>query len=120
MDGSRNCRSGCSARSATGCGRPPFERLALGVAAWMRYVTGIDEAARANRCARPDGGAVASDRGHGGAVAERLAPALLTVEPIFGRDLPIDPRFVSAVTESLKRLFAVGANRTLAELESLV
>ena len=40
----RSCRSGCSARSAAACAAATaIDRLSLGVAAWMRYVTGIDE-----------------------------------------------------------------------------
>ena len=40
----RSCRSGCSAPSAAASAATTrIDRLSLGVAAWMRYVTGIDE-----------------------------------------------------------------------------
>jgi len=97
----------------------PFDRLALGVAAWMRYVTGIDEAGRAIDVRDPLAEQLRKIADAAGPVAEWLAPALLAVEPIFGRDLPADPRFVEAVTAELRQLFGVGASQAVARIGSL-
>jgi fructuronate reductase len=48
-------------------------------------------------------------------VPERLTPALAALTEIFGNDLPREPRFVTAVTAALGRLYAVGARRAAAE-----
>ena len=42
--------------------------------------------------------------------------AICSCVSFFGSDLPVDPRFVAAVTQALKRLFANGAKRTAAEM----
>ena len=39
----------------------PIDRLVMGVAGWMRYVTGIDEQGQADRRARSAVGAAARD-----------------------------------------------------------
>lgn len=51
-----------------------------------------------------------------GPVAGRLAPALLAVEEIFGRDPAADPCFARPVTAALGRLYAVGTRQAIAEL----
>jgi fructuronate reductase len=51
-----------------------------------------------------------------GSSAERLVPALLDVEAIFGTDLPADPRFRAAVTAALDRLFTLGSKATVAAI----
>lgn len=93
----------------------PFGHLALGVAAWMRYVTGVDENGRAIEVRDPLATGLRKIADAAGPKAERLAPALLAVEAIFGSDLVTDPRFVGAVTEKLARLFAKGAREAVAE-----
>jgi fructuronate reductase len=93
----------------------PHGRLALGVAGWMRYVTGVDERGGAIDVRDPLAKHLHEIADAVGPDAARLAPALLSVEAIFARDLPADQRFASAVTEKLTRLFAVGAKRAVAE-----
>ncbi|MND06336.1 hypothetical protein D3C83_276450 [compost metagenome] len=51
-----------------------------------------------------------------GPFADRLAPALLAIEGVFGKDLPANPLFTQAVTEKLGRLFAAGARQAVAEI----
>lgn len=92
----------------------PFDRLALGVAAWMRYVTGIDEEGQPIDVRDPLAERLRKIAGAAGPVAERLARGLLSVDSIFGTDLPRDPRFVEAVTRELRQLFAEGAKSTVA------
>ena len=58
----------------------PFDRLALGVAAWMRYVTGIDEKGKAIDVRDPLAARLRDIADAAGPDAKRLAPALLAVE----------------------------------------
>jgi fructuronate reductase len=92
----------------------PIRRLALGVAAWMRYVTGIDENGAAINVRDPMAARLRelADRAEGS--AERLAGELFAVREIFGEDLPGDRRFTGPVTEALEQLFANGSRRTVA------
>jgi fructuronate reductase len=99
------------ARLAAGA---PFPRLALGVAAWMRYTTGVDEKGGAIDVRDP----LASRIGkvtQGIRDAPALAAIYLGLREVFGDDLPADPRFRDAVTAALARLLEYGAARTVAE-----
>jgi len=93
----------------------PIPRIALAVAAWMRYVTGRDENGQPIDVRDPLAVRLRQIADATGPVAGRLAPALLAVEEIFGRDLAADPRFAQPVTSALERLYAIGARRTVAE-----
>ncbi|NIX77287.1 mannitol dehydrogenase family protein [Microvirga terricola] len=95
-----------------------IDRLALGVAAWMRYVTGIGETGVPIDVRDPMAAhlRILADRADDS--PERLARELFTVREIFGDDLPADPRFVEAVVSALTRLYEKGAKRTVAEFES--
>ncbi|WP_293425561.1 mannitol dehydrogenase family protein [Phreatobacter sp.] len=84
---------------------------ALGIAAWMRYVTGIDEKGAAIDVRDPMAGRLADIAREAGPVAERLAPALLSLSEVFG-ELAADPRLVRPVTAALASLYAVGAKET--------
>jgi fructuronate reductase len=96
----------------------PIERLALGVAAWMRYVLGVDEAGKPIDVRDPLSARLLATAQAAGPDAERLAPALLAIRAIFGEDLPRDPRFAAPVTQALRRLFAHGAKRAVEEAAS--
>jgi fructuronate reductase len=87
--------------------------LALGIAAWMRYVSGVDESGKPINVRDPLAAELRRLADQAGLVANRLAPALLSVEAIFGTDLPSDPRFTGPVTLALDRLISWGAKRTL-------
>lgn len=91
----------------------PIDRLALGVAAWMRYVTGIDETGAAIDVRDPLAARLRAIADAAGPSADRLAPALAGVGEIFGADLPADPRFLGAVGAALDGLFRVGARATV-------
>ncbi len=95
-------------------GQRPIDFHTLAVAAWMRYVSGVDEAGRPIAVSDP----MANDFAR---VAEayrgdpaQLARGFLGLAAIFGSDLPGDARFVSAVTVWLSALFSEGAARTVA------
>jgi fructuronate reductase len=95
----------------------PFPRLALGVAGWMRYVTGRDESGGEIDVRDPLAQRLRMLADSAGPVAARLVPALLSIGEIFGADLHSDWRFVAPVTEALESLFANGARRTVASLD---
>ncbi|WP_262030901.1 mannitol dehydrogenase family protein [Microvirga sp. Mcv34] len=90
-------------------------RLSLGVAAWMRYVTGIDEKGAAIDVRDPMAARLRELADEAGGGAERLAHALFGIREIFGDDLPSDPRFTQPVTAHLAWLYEKGARRTVAE-----
>jgi fructuronate reductase len=96
----------------------PVPRLALGVAAWMRYVAGTDEAGRPIDVRDPLAADLRRRAEEAGPDAARLAPALMAVEAIFGPDLPRDPRFTVPVTRALDSLIALGVARTLETLNA--
>ncbi|WP_333825727.1 mannitol dehydrogenase family protein [Pinisolibacter sp.] len=91
----------------------PIDRAALGVAAWMRYVTGVDEKGAAIDVRDPLAARLRAIADAAGPVASRLAPALVGVGEIFGADLPADRRFTSAVESALDRLYRLGAKATV-------
>jgi fructuronate reductase len=92
----------------------PVDRLVMGVAGWMRYVTGIDEQGKPIDVRDPLSAKLRSIADQAGLSAERLAPALLRVREIFG-DLADDPRFQSAVQKALARIIAKGAKAAVAD-----
>lgn len=92
----------------------PIDTHALAVAGWMRYVTARDEQGNDIDVRDPIAGKLAAIAREAGPVAERLAPALLAVESVFGT-LGSDPRMASAVTGALSRLYRLGARQVLAE-----
>lgn len=87
--------------------------LALGVAAWMRYVTGVDEKGAAIDVRDPLAHDLRARADAAGLNAARLVPALLAVEPIFGKDLRGNQFFATAVTTALDSLIRLGARETL-------
>ena len=91
----------------------PIPHLALGVAAWMRYVAGTDEAGRPIDVRDPLADDIKRRVAKAGPVAERLAPELLGIESIFGTDLAQMPQFTGPVTTALQSLFTRGVLPTL-------
>ncbi len=87
--------------------------LALGVAAWMRYATGVDEKGQPIDVRDPLRDELRRRADAAGLVASQLAPALLSIEEIFGKDLAESQRFVSSVTSALDNLITQGASPTL-------
>jgi fructuronate reductase len=87
----------------------PIDRLVMGVAGWMRYVTGIDEQRKPIDVRDPLSARLRAIADGAGLSAERLAPALLDVREIFAPELASDPCFRSAVTAALSRIIEKGA-----------
>ncbi|KTR05574.1 dioxygenase [Aureimonas ureilytica] len=92
-----------------------FERLALGVAAWMVYATGHDEHGQPIDVRDPLAARFAeatTDK----RTAEALVEAYFQFPEVFGADLTHDPHFREEVTRELAGLLAIGAARTVAEV----
>jgi fructuronate reductase len=89
-----------------------IDGLALGVAAWMRYVTGTDEQGAAIDVRDPLRDDLRARADAAGRDAPRLAASLLAVEQVFGRDLPANPHFTMAVTAALDSLIRKGSRAT--------
>ncbi|MFO1121802.1 MAG: mannitol dehydrogenase family protein [Hyphomicrobiales bacterium] len=89
-----------------------IDGLALGVAAWMRYVTGVDEQGGAIDVRDPLRDELRRRADAAGRDAPRLAAGLLAVEQVFGRDLPANPHFTTAVTMALDSLIRNGSRAT--------
>ena len=88
-----------------------FTLLALGVAGWMRYVGGVDDAGAIEICdpLLP----VIQQAVAASADGEARVKALLGIEAIFGVELPQELRFVTAVTRAYSAA-AAGAKATVA------
>ena len=90
-----------------------IDRLALGVAAWMRYATGRDERGGTIDLRDPLADELRR-RTAGLADAAAVADSLSKLNAVFGRDLPGDQRFTGAVTAALSGLMREGAAATVA------
>ena len=95
-------------------GGAPIPFIALGIAAWMRTVTGAGERGRPIEVHDPLAADFRARADAAGLDAARLAPALLGVRAVFGDDLPADPRFAGPVEAALDRLIRLGAVATAA------
>jgi fructuronate reductase len=93
----------------------PIRRLALGVAAWMRYVTGIDEHGSPFEVRDPMAARLRTLVDDAANAPERLAENLFGIREIFGDDLPKDPRFTQPLIEALTQLYRQGSRDTVKE-----
>ncbi|THF56484.1 mannitol dehydrogenase family protein [Mesorhizobium composti] len=93
----------------------PFAKLALGVAAWIRYAAGTDEKG-ARIDVRDPLAETMRERTEGCASAAELTAAFLELEQVFGLDLPANPHFVAAVEAALDDLLANGAAASAARM----
>jgi fructuronate reductase len=85
-----------------------YERLALGVAAWMRYSRGIDEAGNAIDVRDPLAGRLAALT-QGLDDPEKIVAAFLGLTEVFGEDLRADGHFRSGLVGALSRLLFDGS-----------
>jgi fructuronate reductase len=119
MDGSQKLpqRLLGTVRDNLAAGRP-IDRLALAVAAWMRYVDGVDEAGRAIKVSDPlaeeFARIAAAHRGDPAASAR----ALMRLRSVFGDDLSNVSPFADKVSAWLAALHRDGAARTVARAAS--
>jgi fructuronate reductase len=97
----------------------PFSRLALGVAAWMRYAIGVDEKGCPIDVRDPLAARI-KQMTSGVNDAQALANAYLSLSEVFGTDLPSDPRFRKAAAAALTRLMTRGAAQAVVEFNETV
>ena len=90
-----------------------FTLLAMGVAAWMRYVSGVDDQGQAIEISDPLLPVIAQTVQNSADGEERVR-ALLGIEAIFGASLPQESRFVNAVVRAYLSLQQHGAKATVA------
>ena len=83
--------------------------LGLVVAAWFRYLAGVDDQGRTISIDDPMVDVLTQRAGHSDPTA------LLSLTEVFGEDLPQSQPFVEAVTVALQSLFDRGAKATLAQ-----
>ena len=93
-----------------------IDRIALGVAAWMRYVTGLDEKGAPIDVRDPLAERFKTITSATKGDPEALAQALFGIETIFGQDLPRHPGFTGPVVAALNALYAKGAKATIAAM----
>ena len=91
----------------------PVARAALGVAGWMRYVTGIDEKGTPIDVRDPHAARLRTIADAAGRDATQLADGLFALEEVFGTALPQHTGFRETVTRHLESLFSVGAAETV-------
>jgi fructuronate reductase len=93
-----------------------FKHLALAIAGWMRYVSGIDEAGRAIDVRDPLAALLRERINFAGPDPMAQVRALATIEAVFGKDLPLNETFMTAVTEAYKTLRREGVRKAIADL----
>jgi fructuronate reductase len=115
MDGSQKLpqRLLSTVRDNLAAGRS-VDKLALAVAGWMRYASGVDEGGRKIEVSDPlaaqFSNIAAAHRGD----SQALARGYLGIRAIFGDDLPANPQFTGKVGGWLTMLFTDGAAKTVA------
>lgn len=93
-----------------------FDALALGVAGWMRYVGGVDEQGQPIEISDPLKDVIAHTV-QNSAEGEARVTALLSLNAIFGQDLPKNTVFVDTVMQYYLTLLEKGVRGTLATVD---
>lgn len=94
----------------------PITRLALGVAAWMRYVTGVDEEGNEIDVRDPHALKMLAISADAGDDPVALYEGLSSLTEVFGTDLAGHAVFRDTVIGHLESLFDEGAKATVANL----
>lgn len=94
----------------------PTPCIALAVAAWLRYVGGVDEAGAAIDVRDPMAGLLRTTLDAAGPSPAARVDAILAVEAVFGPDLRHRPAFRSALLAAYAALLDRGAGAAVAAL----
>ena len=96
----------------------PVLRATLGVAAWMRYVSGIDERGNAIEVKDPLSQRLReiADAAHNNPAS--MVDGYLRVREVFGHDLPQSDTFRNELVSHLQSLFEHGAIQTAQSIVS--
>ncbi len=97
-------------------GERGIDRLALGVAGWMRYVTGVGEDGTAIEVKDPLAARLRAIADGAGRDAGALVDGLLSVNEVFGDDLSANPMFRGLLVEHVGSLLSKGAAATVREM----
>jgi fructuronate reductase len=92
--------------------------VALAVAGWMRYVSGIDETGGTIDVRDPMAALLRERIDAAGPDPMSRVRALVGVEAIFGKDLPASEAFMTAVTTAYEQLGREGARKAIADRSS--
>lgn len=89
-------------------GNGNIDILCLGVAAWIRYVSGVDEQGNAIEVSDPLAKELraACDANQGNPSA--MVQAVVSITKVFGTDLINEPRFVNGTSQWLERFYTKG------------
>lgn len=114
MDGSQKLpqRLLGTIRDRIAAGRP-FSRLALGVAAWIRYAGGIDEAGHPIDVRDPLAERLAALSDGAGGRPDAMLDAFLSLTDVFRNDLGGNAEFRQEVSAWLRQLYRDGAAATV-------
>ena len=114
MDGSQKLpqRLLPSIRARLGEGLP-FPALSLGVAAWMRWQLGIDEAGKSYRIDDPLASQLKTLVRDAGDNPSLIVRNLTCLSDIFDTDLPSTPRFMAGIEAALTMLLAQGVRKSI-------
>jgi fructuronate reductase len=88
-------------------------RHALGIAAWMRFVTRLDRAGNPIPANDPLAGHLAAAARAGG--DDAIVASLLALTSVFGDDLPANPRFTGPLRDAFTGLSPATARRMAAD-----
>ncbi|CCJ85214.1 D-mannonate oxidoreductase [Cronobacter dublinensis 582] len=88
--------------------------LALGVAGWMRYVSGVDDSGQPIDVRDPLAEKIAA-LAHSSHEEERVG-ALLTLKEVFGEELAQHPLFIHTLNAAWQSLSRLGAKEAVARL----
>jgi len=94
----------------------PFERLALGVAAWMVYATGVDEAGATIDVRDPLAEKFSAIAARANGKTAPLLDGFLNLRAVFGDDLPQNEIFRSQIEKSLASLFEFGSLKAMEKI----
>jgi fructuronate reductase len=92
----------------------PIRRLALTIAAWIRYVGGVDEAGQPIDVRDPIAARLQTALNSAGDDPARHIAAILGVDAVFGPDLPRSAMFVASLTDAYILLLTKGARASAA------
>lgn len=93
----------------------PFDCLALGIAAWMRYVSGVDDSGNVIEVCDPAAEKLKELVLNSSDNQDRVN-ALLSLKHVFGEDLPQNPLFIAQVTKAYHSLRDIGAKETVKQI----
>ena len=96
-------------------GNGNIDILCLGVAAWIRYVSGVDEQGQAIEVSDPLAKELraACDANQGNPAG--MVKAVVSIPKVFGTDLIDEPRFIQTTTQWLERFYSKGVLASIQE-----